>query len=60
MSKPISSPYLTITEVAAYLRVSERTVFNLLRTGELQRIKLVGGRTVIHRTSVEAFIGRAA
>jgi excisionase family DNA binding protein len=60
MSKPPPSPYLTIPEVADYLRVSRRTVFTLLRTGALQRTKLVGGRTVIHRASLDAFVARAA
>jgi excisionase family DNA binding protein len=45
----------TVDEVATALRVSPRTIRNLLREGELVRRK-VGSRTIIPRTSVEAFL----
>lgn len=53
------SPYLTVPETAAYLRCSERKVWQLLRTGELERRRLIGARTVIPRSSIRALENRA-
>jgi excisionase family DNA binding protein len=47
----------TVEETAALLKVSRRTVNNLLRRGELVRRK-IGSRTIIPRTSIEAFLRR--
>ena len=47
----------TIDETAFLLKVSPRTIRNLLRRGELVRRK-VGARTVIPKTSVEGFVRR--
>jgi excisionase family DNA binding protein len=48
---------LTKRQVAMLLNVSERTINNLLAQRELVRRK-VGARTLIPRTSVEAFLKR--
>jgi len=45
----------TKAQAAAYLNVSERTIGNLLRRRELVRRK-IGSRTLIPRTSIEAFL----
>lgn len=47
----------TVHEVAQALRVSARTVRNLLREGQLVRRK-IGARTVVPVSSVEAFLQR--
>lgn len=51
------SPYLTVEEVAAFLRVSPRTVHDLIRRGKLDAIR-AGSRklTRVTRISVEAFV----
>ena len=46
---------LTLDEVAAYLRVHERTVYRLLRQGLLAGRK-VGREWRVHRLDLEAFI----
>lgn len=48
---------LTVLQVAALLNVSPRTVSNLLARGELVRRK-IGSRTLVPRSSVEAFVRR--
>ena len=48
---------LTKRQAAALLNISERTIENLLRAGALARRK-IGSRTLIPRTSVDAFIRR--
>lgn len=45
----------TKKQTAAYLNVSERTVSNLLRMGQLVR-RRIGARTLIPKTSVETFL----
>jgi excisionase family DNA binding protein len=47
----------TVPQAAKLLKVSERTISTMLRLGRLVRRK-IGGRTVIPRTSVEAFLKR--
>lgn len=47
----------TKAQAAAYLNVSVRTIGNLLRRRELVRRK-IGSRTLIPRSSIEAFIKR--
>jgi excisionase family DNA binding protein len=60
-SNPIWSPdtplLFTKAQCAALLNVSERTIGNLLRRRELVRRK-IGSRTLIPRTSIEAFLRR--
>ncbi len=57
--QPSSSEILVyeIDELAKLLHISVRTIGNLLRNGSLVRRK-IGSRTVIPRTSVEAFLRR--
>jgi excisionase family DNA binding protein len=47
----------SVEEVAVALRVSPRTIRNLLREGQLVRRK-IGARTVIPVSSVESFLRR--
>jgi excisionase family DNA binding protein len=47
----------TIYQTAALLTVSPRTIWNLIRAGELVGRK-IGTRTVIPKTSVESFLRR--
>lgn len=49
-------PYaLTVPEAAAYLRLSERTVFNAIKKGRLASA-LVEGRRVIRVADAQAFV----
>jgi len=48
-------PLLSIDDVARLLRVSESSVYRLVRSGELARVK-VGGRTLFEPRAVRAFI----
>jgi excisionase family DNA binding protein len=52
----MTSPLLTVPEVARYLGVSTRTVYELLRTQKIRRIK-VGGSTRVARTDLIAYCG---
>ena len=47
----------TVTEVAAVLKVTSRTVLNLIRRGELRRVK-VGRSTRIRLFDLERYIER--
>jgi hypothetical protein len=51
--------YLTVPETAAYLRCSERKIWQLLRACELERRRLIGARTVIPLSSIRALENRA-
>lgn len=48
---------LTIDEVKSHLRVSTATVYNLLASGELARVK-IRGRTFVRPVDVTALIER--
>ena len=48
-------PLMSIEDVARLLRVSESSVYRLVRSGALARVK-VGGRTLFEPTAVRAFI----
>jgi excisionase family DNA binding protein len=48
-------PLLSIDEVARLLRVSESSVYRLVRSGDLTRVK-VGGRTLFEPLAVREFI----
>jgi excisionase family DNA binding protein len=48
-------PLLSIDDVARLLRVSESSVYRLVRSGELPRVK-VGGRTLFEPRAVRNFI----
>jgi excisionase family DNA binding protein len=53
----LTSPYLTVAEVAAYLRLSLRQVRRLIANGDLPVTRL--GRPVrVHRRDLEAFLAR--
>jgi len=49
------SPLLTIKEAADALRVSESTIYRLMKTGVLPTVK-VGGSTRIKQSDVEALL----
>ena len=42
MSENVNAKYLTVTEVAAHLRMSPPTIRNMLRTGKLPGIRIHG------------------
>lgn len=50
---------LAVKDAAKYLSLSQARLYELLRTGELQRIKL-GHRTVVRRRDADAYIERCA
>ncbi len=50
----INSPYLTIKEAAEYARISIRTIYRRLKTGELNRYG--SGRTLILKAELEALL----
>jgi len=55
-----ASPYLTVPEAADYLRApSRQRVDDLLTAGKLSRVK-EGGRTLIRRAELEAYIERGS
>lgn len=49
---------LTIGQVASRLRVSDRTIYRLIASGELRIVK-VRGATRIHPAQVSAYLRRA-
>jgi excisionase family DNA binding protein len=55
---PLPSGALTIPESADYLRVSPATVWRLLKNKMLARTR-IGGRVVIRRVDLDAFLARA-
>jgi excisionase family DNA binding protein len=50
------SPYYTTQETAAYLRVSERTVLEMVKRGDLREIR-IGRRHRIFKESVHGLEG---
>lgn len=48
-------PLLSVSEARAVLRISESGMYRLLRRRELPSVK-VGGRTLIERAAIRAFI----
>lgn len=46
---------MTVSEVAAFLKVSTQTIYNLARRGDLPSTKL-GGRLIVLRPQLEAFL----
>jgi len=55
---PIPSAALTVDEAADYIRVSRATIWRLLRNKSLARAR-IGGRTVVRRIDLDAFLARA-
>ena len=54
-SGPITGPLLTVTEVAEVLRVSNMTVYRLIKSGELAALR-VGKNYRIRESELEAFL----
>ena len=52
-----SSAVLTISETAIYFRISRASVWRLLRTGQLKKLR-IGGRTLVRRADADAFLER--
>lgn len=59
--RPMDSPFLTVPEVAAYLRVDPQTVRRWCTSGDLPAIR-AGGRGVfrIRRDALDGFVKAAA
>ncbi len=55
MTAPIQT--YSIAEVAKLLKVSQRTIFVLLKSGELRRTK-IRRRTIIRETDLNRFLDR--
>ena len=54
-SGPIMGPLLTVAEVAEVLRVSNMTVYRLIKSGELSALR-VGKNYRIRESELEAFL----
>lgn len=54
-STPLSEPLLTVAEVADALRVSNMTVYRLIKAGELPALR-VGRNYRIRSTDLERFV----
>jgi excisionase family DNA binding protein len=54
----IGQPFLTVTELAVLLRVSRRTAYVLVRTGEVPSVR-VGGSIRIPRAALVHQLGQA-
>jgi excisionase family DNA binding protein len=52
------SDFLTVNEVATYLRCDNVTVRNLIQTGELDRIKLSAKKVLVTKNSVRKLIAK--
>ena len=48
--------YLTIQEVCALLRLSERTIYRMCREGDLPGAAKVGGSWRVRRANLEAWL----
>lgn len=53
----VSSPLLTMTEAADYLRVSRRTLYRLLDQKRFPTV-LVNSRRMVKRDALDAFVER--
>jgi excisionase family DNA binding protein len=51
-----NKPLLTINEAARYLGVGRTTLYQLIKGGELQTVKLVQGRTQFLKQDLDNFI----
>lgn len=58
LNLPSPSGAFTVEESADYLRVSRATVFRLLQTRKIPRVR-IGGRTVIRKTDLDSFLERS-
>lgn len=59
MSATSQFDLLRLSEVAAYLRIGRTTLYQLLKAGEIKRVK-VRGCTRVQRREVERYIERCA
>ncbi|AZO36313.1 MAG: helix-turn-helix domain-containing protein [Mesorhizobium sp.] len=50
-----SPAVLTVSETAVYFRISRASVWRLLRTGQLKKVR-IGGRTLVRRVDADAFL----
>jgi len=57
MNEKISPTAYRVTEAAQYLAVSERTVWNLIKQGDIACVRF-GGITRILKDDIDAFIQR--
>ena len=55
---PIPSAALTVDEAADYIRVSRAMIWRLLKNKLLARTR-IGGRTVVRRIDLDAFLAKA-
>jgi excisionase family DNA binding protein len=53
----IAGQLMTVPEVARELRISERTIWRLIRSGKLKPVRL-GKRTLVRRDDVEAMVSK--
>ncbi|UXA09640.1 helix-turn-helix domain-containing protein (plasmid) [Mycobacterium sp. SMC-2] len=55
------NPFLTVAEVAAHYRTTDRTVQRWIREGKLPAVRVPGGRSYrINKADVEAFAEAAS
>jgi excisionase family DNA binding protein len=55
-SRPVSPEFMTITELAEYLRLPVRTIYHWRQTGTGPQGKLFGRHLRFRRSAVEAWI----
>jgi len=55
---PVEQPFLTVNEVAELLRVSTRTAYLLVQTGEVPSVR-VGGSIRIPRATLVQELGKS-
>jgi len=54
----MDSPYYTLAEVARRLRVSARTVHNMIRDGRLHPMRIGRGKWLFPRDEVDSLLNR--
>ena len=57
-SEAVSKAFLTTDEVMAYLRVNTRTIYRLIRTGDLPAVR-VGRQWRFRRVDLDAWLDQA-
>ncbi|WP_083786709.1 helix-turn-helix domain-containing protein [Methylobacterium nodulans] len=57
-NREAGSGAVSVDEAAEYLRISRASIWRLLKRGELPRVR-IGGRTVIRRIDLDAFLAKA-
>ncbi|ESY92672.1 excisionase [Mesorhizobium sp. LNHC209A00] len=48
---------MTVSETAVYFRISRASIWRLLRSGDLKKIR-IGGRTLVRRIDADAFLAK--